>query len=229
MGDERRLILSGLILSAVMVVTCGCGDDECAVCPVCPACTLLTTFDLEPVVDGYAVDGYRYQHTYHPKDEFPDYFYPNSMLLVKDNTSTLDEYNTEYRSFMEFDVAAVTGSVVAASLALVTDAFTGSSFPVTLICHTYAGDGECTIKDFSRCAFGADTVTYNREWVVTFDVSDALRTRIAAGDACAGFTIQIEPPTLVEIEGPGIVFRSIEAGPPARLTVTQSTVRTAIP
>jgi hypothetical protein len=206
-------------------IAAGCSDDGCPVCQQCPACTLVTSFDLEPVVDGHAVDGYRYQQIYHLKDGVPDYVYPSSKLIVKNNASSRDEYNTEYRSFMEFDVTAVTGSVVAASLELVMDAFTGNPFPVPLFCYAYRADGACTLGDFGKGGtFAVDSVSYNREWVVTFDVSNALRMHVTAGDTCVGFNIRIDPPTMIETEGPGIVFRSIEAGPPARLTITQSTV-----
>ena len=92
-----------------------------------------------------------------------------------------------------------------------------------LVLRSYPGNMEFGMNDYNR-GYPVDTLDYNLEWVVTFDVSDAIRAHVAAGDACVGFTIRMDPPTNVQINEPAVIFRSLSAGPPATLKITQTNI-----
>lgn len=213
-------VLTSLLL--VMLMAAGCGEDDCPVCmtcPVCPACTLVTSIEIEATVDGIIYDGGEGR----AKDSVADWIVPNTKLLVKNNMSSYPEHNIEVRSIMEFDIASITGTVDEASLELVRDGWENTPDQVLLVLRSYPGDMEFKINDYNR-GFPVDTIHYDLGWVVTFDVSDAIRSHIAEGDTCVGFALRIDPPTNVQTNEPAVFFRSISAGPPPRIKVTQSKI-----
>jgi hypothetical protein len=213
-------VLTALFLEVFMAA--GCGEDGCPVCATClecPACTLVTSIEIEPAVDGIIYDGGEGR----AKDSVADWIVPNTKLLVKNNMSSYPEHNIEVRSIMEFDITSISGTVDEASLELVRDGWENSPDQVILVLRSYPGDMEFKMNDYNR-GFPVDTMYYDLGWVVTFDVSDAIRSHIAAGDTCVGFTLRIDPPTNFQTNEPAVVFRSISAGPPPRIKVTQSEI-----
>jgi hypothetical protein len=122
-------------------------------------------------------------------------------------------------------VPAVPGTIGVAHLEIITDDYENMPQDVMLVVGSYAGDGVIGMNDFHRGRLDpADTVQYHMQWVVTFDVSGAVRDHLAAGDTCVGFSFKIDPPTSEENGGPVYLFRSLSAGPPPRLTITHTTI-----
>ena len=209
-----------LPLVFLLILTAGCSEEECALCPECPSCTLAVSFEIEPIFDACVLDGYP---TSAMKDGRGDLILSNSLLIVKNNESPINEYNVETRGIMEFDITPITGTLEEAYLELVTDGQEYMPRNVSLVLCNYIGNGTFKIFDFN-IGQPVDTVLYDLEWTVVFDVADALRAHIAAGDTCAGFNVRINPPTSQQTGAPAVLFRSTYADPRPRIYGTQQVI-----
>ena len=203
---STRLPVAALMLSGFfLIIALGCGEEECALCPevpTCPACTLAVPFAIEPVFDACVKDGGTYT-----KDGLGDWALSNSKLIIGNNMSPIRDYNYETRGIMEFDITSITGTLEEAHLELVLDGFENQPHGVSLVLCNYIGNASFKIFDFNL-GQPVDTVTFNYEWEVSFDITETLRAHIAAGDTCAGFNLRVSPPTNVASAVPSVIFRS---------------------
>ena len=222
-GASGRVGAAALLMLSLSIAAC---DDECArcvdpVCPACPACTALATVVFEPVVDAYIEDGGRFNLTSYPKDGVGDRIYRYEHIVVSNNASQNGYYNLESRGVVEFMIHDVTAAPDTALLEFIVQTIVNPSYlPTGLALHHYKGDGAIDKNDFLRGRLAVvDTVVFDRDWIVSFDVTEAIRERFAAGDTCAGFNIRMVPETLIDTGGVEAHFRGLSTGPPPRLTV----------
>ena len=225
--NGRRSFRAPLAAGAALLLAClvaSCEEDcpQCVspTCPVCPSCTTLATVVIEPAAEAYIVDGGRYNYTIYHKDGVGDFIHTHEQIHVSNNASSNEYVNIERRGIVEFHVGEILAPPDTAFLEFVVDGCLNPMYlPCGLALHHYKGDGAIDMNDFLRGRTTVvDTVVYNREWTVSFDVTEAVAGHLAAGDTCVGFNLRMVPETLIDTGGTVVVFRFTETGPPPRLT-----------
>ena len=167
-----------------------------------------TAQTIQPVVDGSVRDGVPFS----AKDGIPDAILEHSIVQVLDGT------NFEDRGIIEFSLSGLSQPILDAELVLPVFASPGC-LPFTIDVFTYAGDGALTISDWAQGSL-LTSFLYSGEQV-TLDVTSFISSAVAAGDAFAGFNLQIGVPCIDLNLPPSVAFGSLEFPPAASLRVTE--------
>jgi len=164
---------------------------------------------IQPTVDGSVRDGVPFG----AKDGIPDSILDFSIVQV------LDGPNFEDRGIIEFSLSNLSQPIVNAQLVLPVFASPGC-LPFTIDVLGYAGDGTLTVSDWSQGS-PLTSFLYSGEQTVTVDVTSFINSAVAAGDAFAGFNLQVAVPCVDLIGPPSVAFGSLEFPPAASLIVTE--------
>lgn len=194
----KRRPLRGIIFLSVLTFLMLAANE-----PVIAAPTL-------PTVDGSIRDG-----LHSPKDGVPDDLSAGTGVQVLDVDRPSLPF--EDRGIIEFELPVLSQPLTGAELVL--NASGMGPYPFTIDVFTYVGDGLLLLNDFNAGSLFT-SFAYSGEPVVTLDVTSFIETLYTSGDDYAGFNFQFAVPSTIPMNGPYVVFSSLEHPPAAYLTIT---------
>ena len=200
------------LCTALLAAGAGCNKDEDPVEPL-----FNRDIDISPAVDGDIYDGL----VFGPKDGIGDLVSGAAPTMVIENTDRqVNPY--ERRVVIEYDLSKIVGNVVAAKIRFIAQIGTGFT-PRPFEVYSFAGDGALTTEDFADGELST-SFDFTGNLQLDVDVTAAVQKHVAANDGYVGLSLRCvlgsndDPP-------PTLSLRTIEAGAPAVMTVTETVSR----